>query len=274
MKVLKPLFAFYIDSSIHVAIAVSALVAITEIYLKLELDILFYAFVFLGTITGYNFVKYAKIAGLHHRSLAKSLKAIQIFSAVCALGLVWVSLQMPIKVLLCASGFGIFTFFYAVPVIAGYNLRNVAGIKGFIVAIVWVGITVVLPVVTLKTSFSLEIAMLSLQRFLLVIVWLLPFEIRDLKYDKLALGTFPQRLGINRTKALGVILLLVVLLLEFYFSNSQNWQISAAIIMVLVSTGLIINTRKSQSRYYASFWVESIPVFWLLFLHLLIQLSL
>lgn len=273
MNPLKALFAFYVNSSIHVAIAICALVGVTQLYLKLQLDWAFYVFIFLGTITGYNFVKYAKVAGLHHRSLAKSLKTIQVFSALCAIGLLLVAYQLPLKVIIYAASFGLLTFLYAVPIIAGINLRSVAGIKGFIVALVWTGITVIVPIIASEIPFSTEIAQLSCQRFILVIVWLLPFEIRDIKYDSLKLGTFPQRLGVNRTKALGVILLLVVLLIEIYSGDSEIWKISAVLLMLVITALLIINTKKLQSRYYASFWVEGIPIFWVLILKLFFKFS-
>ena len=85
MKHLKGLFDFYINSSIHVAFAVLSLVFVTEKELELSLDFNFNSFIFLGTITGYNFVKYASVAGLHHRNLTKRLKVIQLFSFVCIL---------------------------------------------------------------------------------------------------------------------------------------------------------------------------------------------
>ena len=57
MQSLKRLFDFYINSSIHVALAVSSLVYITILEFHLKLDIEIILFVFFATITGYNFVK-------------------------------------------------------------------------------------------------------------------------------------------------------------------------------------------------------------------------
>lgn len=269
MKFLKALFAFYINSSIHVAFAVTALVGITQLYLDLQLGWVFYAFVFLGTITGYNFVKYAKVAGLHHRSLAKRLKAIQVFSAICAVGLIVVAIQLPLKVMLYTAGFGVLTFFYAVPFILGYNLRSVGGFKIFVVALVWAGVTVIVPVFAAEEILSLQVAVVFVQRFLLVVVWILPFEIRDIAYDDLSLGTIPQQLGINRTKVIGLVLLCLVLWCEFYIENGQSWKISATIIICVLSGKLLLKSKKSQGIYFASFWVESIPVWWFLLIHLL-----
>ena len=273
MKIVKALFAFYINSSIHVAFAVTALLGVTQLNFTINLGWVFYAFVFLGTITGYNFVKYAKVAGLHHRSLTRGLKEIQVFSMICAFCLVIVITQLPINLLLYILGFGVITFFYAVPFALGYNLRSITGIKIFVVALVWAGITVVVPLVLGQEQFTTQVVLVFLQRFMLVIIWILPFEIRDVSYDKLSLSTMPQQLGVNRTIVVGLLLLVAVLGIEFYNNNGQLGNISAAIIMCLLSGIALIESKKAQGIYFASFWVESIPIAWFLVVHFFFQFS-
>lgn len=58
----KRLLDFYIDSSIHVALSVFALVQISFLRLGLAQDHAVAGFGFFGTIVGYNFVKYDAIA--------------------------------------------------------------------------------------------------------------------------------------------------------------------------------------------------------------------
>ncbi|EDM44206.1 hypothetical protein SCB49_04235 [unidentified eubacterium SCB49] len=273
MRLLKAAFAFYINSSIHVAFAVTALVGLTQLYLSLELKWLFYAFVFLGTISAYNFVKYAEIAGLHHRSLAKSLKAIQVLSAVCGVLLVLVTFYMPLAVIIYIAAFGVLTFFYAVPFLTKSNLRSVGGIKVFIVALVWAGVTVIVPVVAANELFSTTVMLLFLQRFLLVVVWILPFEIRDVKYDHLSLGTMPQRIGINKTKIVGFVLLAIALLCELLIDNSQLQKILAGSLMVVLTGLMLLKAQKSQGQFFASFWVESIPIWWWLIAYFFFQFT-
>ena len=124
MKFLKAIFAFYINSSIHVALAVVALLAITVLEYNLKVPQALWLFVFLGAITGYNFVKYAKVAGLHHRSLTNSLKTIQVFSAVCFVILGIITFQVSLYTLLITAGFGLLTFLYAVPFIKNKNRKE------------------------------------------------------------------------------------------------------------------------------------------------------
>lgn len=273
MKILRALFAFYINSSIHVALAVIALVGVTQLILQLALPWEFYGFILLGTITAYNFVKYAKVAGLHHRSLTNSLKTIQVFSAFCALGLLILAFQLPFKFLLYTAGFGLLTFLYAVPFIAGKNLRSLGGIKIWIVALVWAGITVIVPVIAAENIVNTDVLLLFFQRFLLVIVWILPFEIRDVQYDVESLNTMPQQLGVNNTKVVGVVLLLVAFICSLLMTRGHFWNISGVISVTLISGVMLLKSKKVQGQYYASFWVESIPVIWLLLTYLLIKLT-
>ena len=99
MRFLKLMFDFYLNASIHVAFSVYAFLRITEIYLELPYNENLNWFIFFGTITGYNFVKYAGVAKLHHRSLTKDLKIIQIFSFICFLSCVILCCQIPIETL-------------------------------------------------------------------------------------------------------------------------------------------------------------------------------
>ena len=100
MKFLKQLFDFYINASIHVALAVYALVRITELYFNLSYNESLDYFIFYGTISGYNFIKYAGVAKLHHRSLTNQLKSIQVFSLFCFLAMCYYAWQLPLKTLI------------------------------------------------------------------------------------------------------------------------------------------------------------------------------
>lgn len=270
MSTAKNIFEFYINSSVHVSLAVVSLTFITYLNLGIPIEKSLLIFIFFGTVTGYNFVKYAGVAKLHHSSLTKSLKIIQIFSLICFLGLLISTFYIPLEILLWAGFFAVFTLLYALPVFSRHrNLRSFSGIKIFIIAIVWAGVTVILPV-TGAENFNFENSVLEfLQRFLLVLVLILPFEIRDLKYDLQYLRTIPQRVGVTPTKILGLVTLVFLLVLEF-FKNSAMWESKIAIGLLAIITGVLLwRSKENQSRYYASFWVEGVPVFWLLVLLLL-----
>jgi hypothetical protein len=263
MNIIKRAFDFYINASIHVALAVCALVFITAMEFGFEHSHYLMGFLFFGTISGYNFVKYAKVAGLHHRSLTRSLKTIQVFSFVSLGGLIFCALQLSIVVFYMAAIFGGLTFLYAVPFLRKRNLRTFSGVKIFVVALVWAGVTVFIPWSNAAEALTFDIWLTFFQRILVVIVCTLPFEIRDLPYDVASLKTLPQLFGIKSAKFFGGSLLVVASLLEVFKNDlSLTYAISLWISCVLILF-LLLKATKKQHRYFASFWVEAIPLVWL-----------
>lgn len=267
MKVLKKLFDFYLNASIHVAFAVFAFLKITEIYFDLSYPKNIDLFIFFGTITGYNFVKYAGVAKLHHKSLTDDLKIIQVFSFCCFLALCYFAYQIPIKTLLFSLPFSLLTILYAVPFLSGFhkNLRQISYLKIIVVAIVWSGFTVVLPVVDSIQEITSNLMFIMIQRFLIVVVLILPFDIRDMQYDAISLQTIPRKIGVKKTKRLGLILMIFSLLIEYLFTAESFMKTPFMIFFFLVIISLM-RAEKAQSKYFSSFWVESLPILWWLLL--------
>lgn len=263
MTVFKKIVNFYINTSVHVALSVYCLVRITELYVGLLYNESLNYFIFYGTITAYNFVKYASIAQLHHRSLTNNLKTIQIFSLGCFLLMLFYGYQLSIKTALIFIPFGLLTVLYAVPFfgITTKNLRRVPSLKILIIGLVWSGVTVILPLVDAKLPMNLEAILLYVQRFLFVIVLTLPFDIRDMNFDNKKLQTIPQLLGVERTKKIGYILLLCTVLIEFFITPNSHFKSAYGFVFFVLLIFLQRASRK-QSNYYSSFWVEAIPIFW------------
>ncbi|MEZ4795751.1 MAG: hypothetical protein R2785_01165 [Flavobacteriaceae bacterium] len=268
MQVLKRVFDFYVNSSIHVALAVCGLVWVTLLNFNVGADLDFVFFIFFATITGYNFVKYFGLAKFHHRSLASWLRAIQIFSFLCFLGLVYYALKLKTETIFYFIGAGIVTFLYAIPFlpkkifIEKGNLRAIGGLKIYVIAFVWTCVTVVIPLLNENYEFDNDELIEVIQRFLYVIIAMLPFEIRDMKYDSLKLATIPQKIGVNKTKIIGVLLIVIMFFLEFFKDEFYvNKTMILAVICLLLILFLAFST-KYQSKYYSSFWVEGIPILW------------
>jgi 4-hydroxybenzoate polyprenyltransferase len=263
MKFFKIVFNFYINVSAHVGLAVYAFVRITEHYMGLSNNETLNYFIFFGTITGYNFVKYAGVAKLHHKSLTNNLKIIQIFSFICFLAMCYFGAQIQLKTLLYAMPFVVLTFLYAVPFLSGFDksLRQISYLKIIVVAIVWAGFTVLIPWVEAGEEISLKLLLLLLQRFLIVMVLTLPFDIRDVRYDAISLQTIPKKIGIEKTKRLGLGLMIFALLIE-YGINAIDSSKNVFMIFFFASLVFLMRSKINQSKFYSSFWVESLPVIW------------
>ena len=111
---------------------------------------------------------------------------------------------------------------------------------------------------------SHDVIIETIQRFLYVIVVMFPFDIRDMRYDSVKLATIPQRIGIKRTKIIGVLLTLVFFLMEYFkddFLVSRSYVLLVIAILMIIS---VLLSRVQQSSYFSGFWVEGIPIIWAL----------
>ena len=273
MQGFKYILNFYINSSIHVALAVVSLSYITLLELGYSYDKDLMGFVFFATITGYNFVKFFGVAKFHHRSLTTWLKLIQVFSLICFVFMCYYALKLESKTIFYVAGFGIITFLYAIPFLPQSkfldeqnNLRSIGGLKVFLIALVWTWVTVFLPILNNGHSINADVFIIGVQRFLLVIMLMIPFEIRDLQFDSIKLATIPQILGVKGTKIAGVLMGFLMLILEFLKQHMVLVQLLILSVICVITLLLILFSRERQSRYYCAFWVEGIPVLWLFLL--------
>ncbi|TDY11642.1 hypothetical protein [Meridianimaribacter flavus] len=271
MKVLKRIFDFYINSSIHVALSVFSLAWITLLEFELPYDKNVLFFIFFASITGYNFVKFFGLAKFHHRSLATWLKYIQLFSLVCFLLMCYYVLRLEQTTLVYISVFGVVTFLYAIPFLPKkifldekQNLRSLSGLKVYVIALVWCGVTVFLPLANADFLMNWDVSITAIQRFVFVLVLMLPFEIRDLQYDSVKLATIPQQIGVKKTKLIGVLLLMVFFFLDYLKDDMQLMNLLVLLAITAITLLSVVLAKKEQSKYYSAFFVEGIPVLWLL----------
>lgn len=253
------------------ALSVYALSWVTLIRFNVSFNENILYFIFYSTITGYNFVKYFGIAKFHHRSLTGALKIIQIFSFICFMLLCYYAAQLQLKTIISIAIFGAITFLYAIPFIPKnfyldhqQNLRDVSGLKVYIIALVWAGVTVFLPIINDNIDLNGDVYITVFQRFVFVIVLMLPFEIRDLKFDSLKLATIPQKIGVRYTKIIGSVLLVLFFFVEFLKDELTQKSVISTLLISLITLCFLLFANKKRNRYYSSFWVESIPIIWLL----------
>ncbi|SEG20732.1 hypothetical protein [Flavobacterium urumqiense] len=267
MKIFKQIFNFYINSSIHVALSCYSLVKMTQHMFNISLDQSIANFVFFGTIVGYNFVKYDALARAKKLLMRTELKIIALFSffALILVGFYFFQLQRITQIV--AVAFLSITLLYTLPFFPNRrNARNWAGVKIYIVALCWVGVTLGLPVLNAAISITSDFYLKCIQRFILIFVLVLIFEIIDLANDDPHLKTVPQQIGVKRTKILGILLLIPFYFLEFLKSNFDEKQLIVNLILVALISLFLLFANEKRSKYYTSFWVESVPIIWWLLL--------
>ena len=248
MKRLKSILDFYIDTSIHVGFAVFSLAQITKMFLNSELNVITYFFIFFGTVFGYNFLKYFDVF-LKNIFIIKKNYSIVVVSLVAGLGMFFCFYQLETTIQMAFFKISALVLLY--PFIRKFGL-----IKMVVVAFCVTYITVYIPGLCCHLNWIYLI-----QRFLFIFCLLIPLEIFDLESDSKTLITLPQFIGIKKTKWLGYFLLILCLILELQFFKSKL-DLVIDIIILIVTAIFIFFSNENRYKYYTSFWVESIPIFW------------
>ncbi len=273
MRTLRRLFDFYLDASIHVGLAVTSLVLTTCILLNILTNYSLLGFVLFATIVCYNFIKYGVEAEKYLIVSKKYHKKIQIFSFFSFLLALFFLSQLKKEVWFAVIGLSILSMLYAIPFLPNTkNLRNLAGFKIYIVGLVWSGFTVLLPVLDAQIELNWDVFVVLVQRFLLIIILMLPFEVRDMERDKRELWTIPQVLGIKHTKILGICLTLIFVAASYLKDDIFLIEIMSRVFIGIILVILLLRMKKKQSIYFSSFWIEAIPMAWVVVLVLLEKL--
>ena len=156
----------------------------------------------------------------------------------------------------------VLSFFYSVPLL-GKTLRMFSLTKMLVVALVWAGVTVLLPVQQFGIQMDYDLWFTFMQRILIIWVLTVPFEIRDMSKDATTLGTLPQKFGSRAVKWQATLAVIAVLLLDqVKFEQIMVYSLVNGLMMV-ISLLLVWLASTKQGKYYASFWVESVPILWL-----------
>ncbi|MBN8565935.1 MAG: hypothetical protein J0M25_04255 [Flavobacteriales bacterium] len=253
MKFFKNIFDFYIQSSLHVAFAIFALLHVTEVSLELTRNKNLECIIFFGTIVGYNFLKYFEAFQKGKYDFNKNRYVIGL-TFLSIIAVIFFFLQLKIETQIFFIKIGLLVALYPF-------LRKFGFWKLFLVSFCVTTITVYAPILQ-QVFLSNNEKIILLQRFLIVISLMIPFEILDSQTDDDSMKTLPQRFGIFKTKLFGIVLLLPFIMLEFFKGKMEISTLAIAIITAL----FIVFTTFKRDKYYTSFWVESVPIIWLVLL--------
>ncbi|MDG1572067.1 hypothetical protein OZ410_07050 [Robiginitalea sp. M366] len=260
MRLFPALFAFYVRGSLHVSLALVALLAFSEAVVGAPVPPAYYWAVFLAGVAGYNAIKAvawpdSRLPGSH--PWHAFIPWLSLPSAGLSL---YFLIQLPLYYIVLTGVGALLALLYALPLLPGMrNLRSFGLLKVFWVALVWTLLTLWIPYWEFspwKGGLALE----GLQRLLLVCLLMLPFEVRDMAIDPPSLITLPRKLGMAGTHALGWIGVGVYLLLLWWEQEAFGAEKAGEVFMAL-ATGLAIQCSHPQrGRYFAGFWVEAIPI--------------
>lgn len=273
-KVLLPILDFLLFSNLFIAICAVAQGLVTYHLLNVAPDKYILAIIFFGTIGIYNFSMllskpkkpkdspYIRVRWIfsHHRLII----SITLISVLCLipLGLLYLSIEAKLLMIFTA----VLALGYNIPFLTLNNqkigLRNIPGIKLFLIALVWSVSCVLLPVVELEHNYQINIStaetlLLVAKRFLFIAAITIPFDIRDLFQDKLyALKTIPVMLGEKKAYIFCQFLLIGYLALLLLFRQATISDIIALTLTLLLTGWLIFKSNIKKNEYYYFFYMD------------------
>lgn len=265
MNLLKRWIAFYVFGNIHVSLAAYSLTKITFLQFNFQ-DQALANFVFFSTVFAYNMIRYFQIdrintsVALWFRSNKRGLLVLN-FISLCAA--IYYLLQFDWQDFLFLTPFLMATVFYVLPnSSSGRGLRNIPGLKLFLIGLTWTGVTFFFPLFVNDVVLTDVAYLQGLQRFLFVLAITIPFDIRDISFDMEKLSTLPQALGLSASKVLATIVLVFYALLDVWIYGIDKLITGIDAILLCVTIVLVLFTTVHRNRYYTAFWIEGLPILW------------
>lgn len=273
----KPL-DFLLFSNIFISLGAAAQGLVTYHLLNKPINLSIILFLFFSTILTYNFSILIQNPKNPRQSVFKRVRwifshfklniAITLTAAIFLfVAFVFLNFNTQILVLLL----GVLSISYALPIFY-YNgkrlsLRNIPGLKLFLIALVWALSSVLLPIMELKNSGQIEISdyhifILIAKRFLFIMAITIPFDVRDMFQDKVyGLKTIATVFGERKSLIACQLMLISYLVLLFLFrDNGFNNDFFALATTILLSGWLIFKSKWQRNEYYYFFYLDGILI--------------
>jgi len=140
------------------------------------------------------------------------------------------------------------------------KLRKNGLVKLLTVAFIWAMLTTVLPIDWEIINIRLFIHFIYV--FLYILMLTLSFDQRDILIDQPELKTLAQLYPHKKQIIYLVLLSLFFTLNYFIFTNERDFLLGN--LMILISIILCFSSDNKKNFYYTAFWIEALPVIWLL----------
>ncbi len=269
----KPL-DFLLFSNIFISLGAVAQGLVTYHLLGFSPSWVLLSFLFLSTLLTYNFSiliqhpknpdqsKYRRV-----RWIFRNYKLNVVFSILAATALIPLFFMLSFKSQLLNIFLGTLSLGYAMPLFKSKNkkfgLRNIPGLKLFLIALVWAFSSVLMPYFQLQESQSLNISfvnivILTVKRFLFVVAITIPFDIRDMFQDKVfELKTIPTIFGEKKAYLFCQLMLIAYMVLLFLFRNKGfDPDFFGLAFTVILSGWLIFQSKWEKNEYYYFFYLD------------------
>ena len=271
MSTLPPWAKYIVYTNIFVALCTAALVAASALILGITVPEVTW-FTACSTLAAYNFMRLFQLVDHQsfsgaplHNWIAFHWWLIAGLTLFASAGSLYFYLQFSTTSKLLILPLGLLAALYSVrlPLAGGSRLREIPGVKIFLISILWALVTVTLPAVEAEKFGSTQVALLTLERFLFIFAITIPFDIRDLPFDNQSLQTLPQRYGVQGAKGIAlfaILMLDLVLVAQWGLGYYALPQLIGLIAVAELSAVLVFMTNEERDDAYFSVLIESLSI--------------
>jgi 4-hydroxybenzoate polyprenyltransferase len=277
-KILKSVFDFLLFSNVFMSLCAVAQALVTFQLIGSKPVYTVIALLFTSTLGIYNFCiliskprQPEKSPYLRVRWFFAHYRLMVTFTIVSILSLVPLFFLISTESRLLLIFLALISFCYGIPLFSlgdqKFGLRNIPGLKPFLITLVWTLSVVLLPVLEaqdlhLATVSMHDTILLTAKRFLFIGALTVPFDIRDLFEDhKLGLKTIPVLIGEKGAYLFCQALLAGYIVLLFLFRNNGFSLNFGALTLTAFLTGwLIFKSKWERNEYYYFFYIDGILI--------------
>jgi hypothetical protein len=276
---LKAVVDFYLFANVHMALCGVAMVLVTQSFFGFTLRSELLVFVFCGTFFLYNlqrlpsaFEKNIERKFIRHRWNTENRIVLSGTVLLAAVAAGWSFFQLYPRSQVIALLPAALSLAYAFPFIPAKpkwkRLREIPGIKIFIVAFVWAIIIALLPAaaadITTEDWLTPAVITWTVSMLLMFFALTVPFDIRDLHYDGKRLKTIPAVIGVKRSIVLSLATLALsvggVLTLFFVFHTGTLTHVVVYIAWSILTGILIARSKPTLHEYYYSLVLDGLLI--------------
>lgn len=264
---LRKVLDFLLFSNVFIALCAVAQGLVTYHLLGVEPVPAILALLFFATLSTYNFSTLIQKNSIHKRSIYRRVRwtywhyrLIVSITIVAAISIVPLFLLLSLSAKIFLIFLGLISIAYSLPLFSvnqrKFGLRNIPGLKLFLIALVWSASTVTLPIIEINEAHLLDvnfqdIIILSAKRFLFIAAITVPFDIRDFYQDKShELKTIPTIFGERKAYLFCQLLLISYLALLLVFNEGLDLDFLALTLTIILTGWLIFKSNWKRNEYY------------------------
>jgi len=264
---------FFLFSNIFIGLCAVAQAALTYHLIHAKCDKYVLGLLFCSTLALYNFSMFLSKPKHPEKSPFRRVRWIFAnYRFMTTITLIAVVSIIPLAFFLAPASqvlmffLGVIAVAYNLPLFTmnekRFGLRNIPGLKLFLIALIWSLSCVLLPIIeTGMPIHASDTLVLIAKRFLFVAAITVPFDIRDLYQDRSHdLKTIPVMLGEKKAYLFCQVLLLIYISLLLLFTRGIDADFVGITLTIFLTGWLIFKSNIRKNEYYYFFYLDGIMI--------------